>query len=80
MSIDSSWDGRYVIDIQKALKRHGFDPGSADGKYGPRTKSAVSEFQKDRGLMVDGVVGQQTWRALGFQGQVPKKTRFDDEP
>ncbi|MFH1782865.1 MAG: peptidoglycan-binding protein [Candidatus Omnitrophota bacterium] len=51
-------------DIQTALKNAGFDPGTIDGKMGQRTKQAVMEFQKTKGLKVDGKVGSQTWSAL----------------
>jgi len=47
-------------EIQTALKNAGFDPGAIDGKTGPRTKQAVKEFQKTKGLKVDGVVGPKT--------------------
>jgi murein L,D-transpeptidase YcbB/YkuD len=36
-----------------------------DGSYGPRTAQAISRFQKRQGLIVDGKVGQQTWKRLG---------------
>lgn len=35
-----------------------------DGIYGPRTAQAVREYQRTRGLQVDGVVGEQTWYSL----------------
>src|SRR3954451_22688633 len=44
---------------------------SADGVFGPRTKRAVSRFQRAHGLTVDGVVGPATWRALGIRGRHP---------
>ena len=56
--------GVSVKDLQGALSRAGFDPGPADGKLGKKTKSAVSDFQKSKGLKADGVVGQKTWTAL----------------
>ena len=51
-------------DIQKALKNAGFYAGSIDGKLGPKTKMAVEEFQKSKGLKADGKVGPKTWAEL----------------
>lgn len=56
--------GVSISDVQRALKRAGFDPGSVDGKLGKKTKSAIREFQRSQGLSADGVVGQKTWSAL----------------
>lgn len=36
----------------------------ADGDFGPGTKAAVIKAQKKAGLYQDGVVGQQTWKAV----------------
>ncbi len=52
-------------DIQTALKNAGFNPGSFDGKIGPRTRQAIKDFQKSKGLVPDGVVGPKTWVSLG---------------
>ena len=44
-----------VADIQQELTRLGYLPqGSADGSMGPRTKTAIMEYQKAQGLLVDG--------------------------
>ena len=51
-------------DIQKALKNAGFYAGSIDGKLGPKTRKAVEEFQKSKGLKADGKVGPKTWVEL----------------
>jgi peptidoglycan hydrolase-like protein with peptidoglycan-binding domain len=51
-------------DVQTALKNAGFNPGSFDGKIGPRTRQAIKDFQKSKGLVPDGVVGPKTWANL----------------
>ena len=53
-----------VHHVQLALKAAGFDPGSSDGKLGPRTKAAVRDFQQANGLNPDGKVGSRTWSKL----------------
>lgn len=59
--VDSGINSR---DIQMALKNAGFYAGAIDGKVGPKTKSAILEFQKAKGLKVDGKVGPKTWAEL----------------
>lgn len=59
-----------VEQIQRALKDKGFDPGKIDGIWGRNTIAAVKEFQKDRHLKVDGIVGPNTTEAL-FAGAPP---------
>lgn len=56
--------GASVRLLQQRLKQAGFDPGGTDGVFGARTKAAVREFQRARGLDVDGKVGDETGRAL----------------
>ena len=51
-------------EIQTALKASGFYVGNIDGKMGPKTKKAVVEFQKAKGLKADGKVGPKTWIEL----------------
>jgi uncharacterized protein (TIGR02594 family) len=53
-----------VTEIQQALQKAGFDPGSVDGAWGRRTIAAVKAFQQARGLTADGIVGPQTANAL----------------
>ncbi|MFT3843090.1 MAG: peptidoglycan-binding protein [Myxococcaceae bacterium] len=60
--------GAQVATLQRALASKGFSPGVADGVFGPMTQRAVMSFQRAHGLSVDGVVGPQTWGALGGSG------------
>jgi N-acetylmuramoyl-L-alanine amidase len=53
-----------VWDLQYRLHAIGYYPQSMDGLYGPNTASAVSRFQRDYGLSIDGVVGGATWNVL----------------
>lgn len=58
--------GDYVLILQRALIAKGYDLGryGADGVFGPLTLKRVKEFQKDNGLVVDGIVGPKTWSKL----------------
>lgn len=35
-----------------------------DGKFGPKTQAAVMSFQTEKGLLIDGICGPETWRYL----------------
>lgn len=59
--------GPLVRNVQRALKKAGFDPGKIDGEYGPHTVSAVYAFQKFNRLVADGVVGPLTAKKLGVE-------------
>ena len=51
-------------ETQTALKAAGFYTGNLDGKMGPKTKKAIMEFQKAKGLKADGKIGPKTWAEL----------------
>ena len=53
-------EGTEVTTLQNRLIALGYLAGSADGKFGRDTKSAVIAFQKANGLSADGVVGADT--------------------
>jgi len=50
--------------LQQQLARHG-QHVDADGWFGPATRGALERFQRDHGLVVDGVAGPQVHAALG---------------
>ncbi len=55
-----------VKTVQQKLKNWGYYTGTVDGIYGAKTKAAVIKFQKNNGLVADGIVGAKTASALGM--------------
>jgi len=53
--------GPNVKLIQSLLNKIGYNAGPVDGSFGPQTQSAVIAFQRDNGLIPDGIVGPATW-------------------
>ena len=57
--------GEHVCRVQARLRQLGHSIPRVDGcPFGPQTEAAVTEFQRQRGLEVDGKVGRDTWMAL----------------
>ena len=56
--------GFQVKRLQRLLKEDGFDPGTADGDFGPATLKAVKKAQSTYGLEPDGIAGPLTWHVL----------------
>ncbi|MDI6800120.1 MAG: N-acetylmuramoyl-L-alanine amidase [Actinomycetota bacterium] len=58
--------GKEVEDIQSKLAKLDYDVEPAEGQalFDEKTLVAVKTFQQDRGLVVDGIVGEETWREL----------------
>jgi hypothetical protein len=62
LRLDSRSD--QVETIQTWLAELGYNPGPADGIFGPNTEKAVIRFQETASLYSDGVVGPTTMEAL----------------
>lgn len=60
--------GTYVTLAQEKLISKGYplsDYG-ADGIFGNETDSVVRDFQRDNGLVADGIIGKNTWAKLNI--------------
>jgi hypothetical protein len=53
--------GEAVKAVQVRMKERQLGNIAVDGDFGPITETAVREFQQDKGIPVDGVVGVITW-------------------
>lgn len=61
--------GADVRRLQQVLTELAYEPGPVDGVTGSRTTAAVSAFQADAGLKIDGLAGRATRASL--------KTRYE---
>lgn len=58
--------------VQQRLNDLGANPPLVvDGSYGPKSRAAVMDFQRSKGLQVDGIVGPMTLAALGIGSTTP---------
>jgi soluble lytic murein transglycosylase-like protein len=55
------WD---VAVLEFRLRRYGLPRRAMDGRFTAATAAALRRFQQRRGLVVDGIAGRQTYRAL----------------
>ena len=56
--------GDLVYYLQYKLFSRLYNPGTIDGIFGNKTLDALKQFQKDNGLVVDGIVGPKTWAKI----------------
>jgi N-acetylmuramoyl-L-alanine amidase len=62
--------GDDVLYLQRRLNELGFDCGPVDGIFSPEVEVAVTDFQRNAGLNVDGIVGETTFDRLRRLQQV----------
>jgi peptidoglycan hydrolase-like protein with peptidoglycan-binding domain len=63
--------GEYVLTLQKKLQELGYIL-IADGIFRSGTEKIVKEFQRDYGLVQDGVVGKNSWSVLMTAKKIEK--------
>ncbi len=68
--------GDDVAALQQALNSLGFDAGKVDGLFGPNTLAALLDFQHNRHMAEDGIVGSEVVRELALmQRETSKRGR-----
>ena len=66
-----------VVYLQYKLSQLGYLSTSPTGFFRSQTQRAVKEFQNDRGLDSDGIVGRSTWQALEEEFDQLGQTTYD---
>jgi len=72
IGISTSFADSMTRMFQDALTEKGFDPGPADGVWGPKTQAAVMKFQESAGLLANGEVDDATKSRLLSSMSAPK--------
>jgi peptidoglycan hydrolase-like protein with peptidoglycan-binding domain len=82
--------GEIVADIQRELARRGFYEGAADGFYGPKTDTAVRDFEQAAGLKSASEPSEALLRTItrsnvraakaGSLGNIPAPARVNSNP
>ncbi len=68
------------IQVQQGLAVLGFDPGPADGLFGPKTRAAVWDWQNAKGLEATGFLTPEEAEALGAMGQAAGTYNEESDP
>ncbi|MDU4692823.1 MAG: peptidoglycan-binding protein [Dermabacter sp.] len=65
IQVNGRWRSKGLAVWQARMQARGWNIGKdgADGRYGNDTERVVRQFQKNKGLAVDGKIGPATWRA-----------------
>ena len=69
-----------IREVQRQLKSLGFDTGPADGIAGPRTRTAISAFQDQKGLPVTGAVTPELIALLSTEKKGDKPATPREQP
>jgi len=69
--------GDDVSSLQRDLNALGFDAGIGDGIFGADTLRAVMDFQQNRGMAEDGIVGTVVAEELSLMTRATKKLGRD---
>ena len=65
-------------DLQRALSQRGFNPGPADGIYGPRTRQAVMDWQRQNNMQATGRPDSRMLSDLGVSSSGTSRSAQSD--
>jgi hypothetical protein len=65
-SYDDQDPGQVIANVQQALQQQGYYQGELDGSFGPLTRQALLDYQRDNGLPVTGEIDQDTLARSGL--------------
>jgi len=69
LMISSPMSGDDVVTLQERLLELGYNPGRAGGVFDEQTELALHRFQREYGLVADGLCGPATLRSLRQLGR-----------
>ena len=69
LMISAPMSGDDVVALQERLLEMGYDPGRPGGVFDERTERALRRFQREYGLVPDGLCGPATLRSLRQLGR-----------
>jgi peptidoglycan hydrolase-like protein with peptidoglycan-binding domain len=60
----------FITKVQEKLRELGFDGGPPNGDFGPKTQSALTQFQLSRNVPASGQLDDPTLAELGVQREI----------
>jgi len=63
--------------VQQALNEAGYNCGTPDGVAGANTKSAITSYETENGLTVNGVITDQLLESLGIADQIAEQAKIE---
>ncbi|GAA5124033.1 N-acetylmuramoyl-L-alanine amidase [Pseudonocardia adelaidensis] len=69
LMISAPMSGDDVVALQERLLELGYDPGRPGGVFDEQTEAALKKFQREYGLVADGLCGPATLRSLRQLGR-----------
>lgn len=56
-----------IANVQTELQRRGYYRAAVDGRIGPMTRAALSNYQRDTGLSITSAIDRPTLQSLGLR-------------